>query len=315
MICNRIKWAVVILSLFLSSHYVQGQNTNTPNFSINQDELAIFSHDQPRLLYCFRSVPAKSYAKFLTSPNGINVLRDAPHDHLHHHGLMFAFNVNDTDFWIENETAGRQIHASFQNIDVSVKNKNTIATFTDAIDWIEAQSKKNILKEKRVLSLTQSEQVTLLTWHTTLKTPRDIPQVKITGCHYHGLGMRFLQSMDQNGTFMNAANKTGDIFRGTERLTPAQWCAYHATADGKPVTVAMFDHPNNFQPVTWFTMTQPFSYLSATLKYHKNTYILKSTDVFSLTYGIAVWDGKTEKTIIEQTYRTWLKQTTYSGDK
>ena len=305
---NNTKWAVIVLSLLLSSYCVQGQNINTLNLSIDQNELTIFSQELPQLLYCFRSIPAKPYLKILSSPSGVNILRDAPHDHLHHHGLMFALNVDGTDFWVENETAGRQIHTSFQDIDVSIKNQNSLATFASTIDWVETASKKILLKEKRMLSLTQSKQVTLLTWNSILKTPHDIPQVKISGSHFFGLGMRFVQSMDKNGIFINADSKTGKTVRGTEQLTPGNWCAYHAVAGGKPVTVAMFDHPENFRPVTWFTMLKPFSYLSATLKYHENPFTLKSADELSLTYGIAVWDGKTEKADIEQAYQEWHKQ-------
>jgi hypothetical protein len=302
------KLLIAVLSLCFFSVCVKGEDTKGPTLSVDENKLTVSCDGQPKLIYCFRSVPAKPYVKFLTSPGGVNILRDAPHDHLHHHGLMFALKVNETDFWSEKSTSGRQNHASFQDVDVSVKNQNSEAAFTSSIDWIEPTSEKIVLKEKRVLSLTQSKDATLLTWNTTLKTPRDIPQVKIGGAHYFGLGMRFLQSMDKNGTFMNAEDKAGKIFRGTERLTPANWCAYHALADGKPVTVAMFDHPKNFRPVTWFTMLEPFSYLSATLKYHESPFVLKSEDDLSLTYGVAVWDGKTEKAVIEQAYQAWLKQ-------
>ena len=302
------KLSIAIFSLCLFSNYVQGQNSKTPTLLIDQNELTISCDGRAVLIYSFRSVPAKPYVKILRSPSGVNILRDAPHDHLHHHGLMFALKVNGTDFWAETSSTGRQVHKSFQNVDVSVKDQNSEATFTSAIDWVEAASKKIILKEKRVLSLRQSKEVTLLTWNTILKTPRNIGQVKIGGDHYFGLGMRFLQSMDKDGTFTNTDGKAGKIFRGTERLTPANWCAYHALAGGKPVTVAMFDHPDNFKPATWFTMLEPFSYLSATLKYHERSFVLKSEDNLSLTYGIAVWDGKPEKAVIEQAYQNWLKQ-------
>lgn len=305
---NNTKWVVIVLSLLLSSYCVQGQSINMLNLLVNQNELAISSHGQTQLLYRFRSVPAKPYIKSLSSPNGVNVLRDAPHDHLHHHGLMFAFSVEGVDYWSENESSGHQIQMSLQDIDVSVENQNAVARFASTIDWVEPTSKKTVLKEKRVLSLAQSKQVTLLTWNSILNTPRDVPQVKIGGDHFFGLGMRFLQSMDKNGTFINADDKPGTIFRGTERLTPGRWCAYSAIAEDKPVTVAMFDHPDNFRPVTWFTMLEPFSYLSATLKYHENPFMLKSTDNLSLTYGIAVWDGKIESSVIEQAYQNWLKQ-------
>ena len=117
--------------------------------------------------------------------------------------------------------------------------------------------------------------------------------------------MRFVKSMDTNGTFINATGKEGEKLRDTHWLVPAKWCAYQSAVDGKPVTVAMFDHPKNFRPVTWFTMLKPFSYLSATLKYHEKPFVLKSKDELSLKYGVAVWDGMQSKEVIEKTYQKW----------
>nr|MBC8372148.1 PmoA family protein [Planctomycetota bacterium] len=45
------------------------------------------------LTYRYRDVPFKPYVQQLFSPKGIGILRDAPHDHLHHHALMFAIAV------------------------------------------------------------------------------------------------------------------------------------------------------------------------------------------------------------------------------
>ena len=40
----------------------------------------------------------KPYVRELYSLNGVNLLRDAPADHLHHHGLMYTIRVNDLNF-------------------------------------------------------------------------------------------------------------------------------------------------------------------------------------------------------------------------
>ena len=53
------------------------------------------------LQYRYGDVPFKPYVKELFTSSGINVLLDAPPDHLHHHGLMFACAVNNVDFWGE----------------------------------------------------------------------------------------------------------------------------------------------------------------------------------------------------------------------
>ena len=70
------------------------------------------------------------------------------------------------------------------------------------------------------------------------------------------------------------------------------WCAYSAAADGKPVTVAMFDDPKNPRhPATWFTMDAPFAYLAATLNLSKEPLPIESAEPLTLRYAVAVWDG------------------------
>jgi hypothetical protein len=99
----------------------------------------------------------------------------------------------------------------------------------------------------------------------------------------------------------------GEIFRGEERLTPANWCAYPAQIDGKLVTVAMFGHPSNPRsPATWFTMAKPFAYLSATLNLHREPLELQKGTPLELRYCVAVWNGQIEKTRIDEVYQWWL---------
>jgi len=130
----------------------------------------------------------------------------------------------------------------------------------------------------------------------------------LTGEHYFGLGLRFVESMDRGGRFLNAEGSAGESVRGSERLTPAKWCAYTATADGHPVTVAVFDHPSNPRhPARMFTMTPPFAYIAATLNLWKEPMTLKAGEVLELIYGIALWDGELQPAEIERVYRLWVQ--------
>ena len=61
--------------------------------------LSIADGDRLLLQYQCTPNPRKSYVKQLCSPAGVNVLRDSPHDHKHHHALMFAVGVDGVDFW------------------------------------------------------------------------------------------------------------------------------------------------------------------------------------------------------------------------
>jgi hypothetical protein len=148
---------------------------------------------------------------------------------------------------------------------------------------------------------------TLVEWRSTLESPPGKESIVLTGDHYFGLGMRFVQSMD-GGRFFNADDKPGEVVRGDERLTPVNWCAYTAKADGKPVTVAIFDHPNNPRyPATMFTMSKPFAYLSATRNEWKQPLKIEAAKPLTLQYAVAAWDGAVDKATVEKLYQRWLK--------
>jgi hypothetical protein len=111
--------------------------------------------------------------------------------------------------------------------------------------------------------------------------------------------------MDRAGKFMNATGSEGRTVRGTERLVRASWCAYTASVDDQPVTVAMFDHPDNTRPATWFTMTAPFAYLSATLNLNEQPLVVTQDDPLHVRYGLALWDGEKEPAEIERASTAW----------
>ena len=277
---------------------------------VDADALSI--HEGPRVLlrYPYRDVPFKPYVQQLFTPNGINVLRDAPHDHLHHHALMYAIGVDGVNFWEEQKEPGRQLHRSFSNVTAGERNNMPSAGFTEQLDWINPRGKELMLKESRTIEVCELDNVnaTFLTWQSSFTVPAGKESAILSGSHYFGLGMRFLTSMDVGGRFRNSTGQAGEVVRGDERIARAKWCAYAAEADGKPVTMAMFGHPDNVRdPTHWFTMTKPFAYLSATLNLYREPLKMTSPKPLVLRYAVALWDGKVDDDRIEQVYRLWIK--------
>lgn len=255
---------------------------------------------QPALEYQAAANPFKPYVAQLYTPGGVAVLRDSPADHVHHHAVMFAVSVEGVSFWEEKPTAGRQLPR---------ETKPERSRLQQALDW-KLPDGRVVLNEERTIALHQEAGLpaTLLTWRSRLRAPPRMANVKLTGSHYYGLGARFVIPMDKDGVFLNAADAAGEPVRGTERLTPAAWCAYRAAAGGKPVTFAVFDHPANLRhPARMFTMMGPFAYLGATLNLWKEPYTLESARPLDLRYGVAVWDGKIEKAAIDALYQRWLQ--------
>jgi hypothetical protein len=312
---SKVTILLAAFGLLAATLINQSLAENTIDITTDENVLSIHADQSSLLLYRYNNVPFKPYIQQLFSPSGVNILRDAPHDHLHHHALMFAVKVDGVNFWEETPTAGKQLHKSFTNVTSKVKtdtendkhNEVHQAAFTELIDWNNS-SGQFLLKEKRTVEVyrTTGINATLLTWKSELELPEGVESVTLKGAHYHGLGMRFLTSMDTGGQFINADNKTGTVFRGQERLLRSTWCAYTANADGKPVTVAMFDHPNNTRhPATWFTMTEPFAYLSATMNLHVEPLKVVTGKPLVLKYAVVLWDGKVESDRINKLYKSW----------
>jgi hypothetical protein len=283
----------------------------------NKTTVSVSRGDRAILSYRHSDVPMKPYVDQLFSPKGVQVLRDSPFDHKHHHALMFATAVDGVDCWAETPQSGKQKQRSLKTINQVVLypdgqwyNHRGLA---ESLDWIGPASDKPLLIEDReVCVLAGGDRApefgaTLVEWRSRLETPPGKETAVLTGEHYFGLGMRFLVSMD-GGRFFNADDKQGEIVRGDERLTPVKWCAYTAKADGKPVTVAVFDHPDNPRyPARMFTMTKPFAYLSATRNEWKEPITIKAGTPLNLHFAVAVWDGETDKATVEKFYQRWLK--------
>jgi hypothetical protein len=260
--------------------------------------------------YRYGDVPFKPYIKELFTPSGLNVLLDAPHDHLHHHALMFAVAVDGVNFWEETPTAGRQRHVRFAEVRDG-EGKTPRVGFMERLDWLDPDGEKLLAEQRAIIvSRHMPERMTILMWESRLAVPTGKKAVTLTGSHYFGLGLRLIRAMDAKGTFRNADNKPGAVFRGEERLVRSDWCAYTAHVDGEDVTVAMLGHPDNPRhPTTWFTMAKPFAYLSATLGLHEKPLEIVEGKPLKLRYTVVLWDRAVESEEIDGLYEKWQKST------
>ncbi len=276
--------------------------------SINNNEIILRANDAPVFVYQYNEVPKKPYLKEWYTPNGVNVLRDAPHDHLHHHGMMFALTVDGVSYWEETDRGGYQIHQGISGVQVAPEAGALGVGFEEDLILRAPDSEKVTLKEHRGVyhSPLSNEKVRVLTWQSVMTTASDEPAA-ISGSIYYGLGMRFPEFMDKVGTFIMADDKTGEYKEGIHTMAQASWCAYTVDNEETPITIAMFNGPDNPRPAVWFTMLMPFSYISATLDLSRNPMTLESGEELALCYGVAAWDTVVDKTEIEAMYTAWLE--------
>ena len=177
------------------------------------------------LRYRAEAAPMKPYVQELYTPSGIQILRDSPYDHKHHHGLMFAIAVNGADFWSEKPTCGREMPQRAKNdLRPAWLGHGVLPeVLAQHLDWLTPAGVTLLAEERTVTALTGAEiPATLLTWRSRLSPPGGKGPAKLTGSHYFGLGMRFVESMDAAGTFFNSDGREGLLVRGSERVTPAR---------------------------------------------------------------------------------------------
>ena len=272
-----------------------------------KDSIAVARGTQPVLDYQATPKTFKTYVRTLYTPAGVQVLRDSPHDHIHHHALMFAIGAQGIDFWGEspNIKPGKQVPRGEPVAKATARG----VSIEQSLDWLRPGEKPVLAERRRILVHNAAAPTpTLRTWATRLGPAEGLPQTKLWGRHYFGLGIRFVTSMDKVGTFLNPTAKAGERVRGTEKLVRATWCAYTAPVGGKPVTVALFDHPDNARhPATWFTMTSPFAYIAATLNLHRQPMAVAKGKPLDLVYGVAAWDGAVEADAIQAAYERWKR--------
>ncbi len=283
-----------VLSVLLAALGAASDEFPPVSVTMERGEVVFKSEWRVLLRYRHGNVPFKPYVQELFTPAGTNILRDAPEDHLHHHGLMFAVGVNGESFWSETPECGRQMHLHLTPPPRATKGAPPKQGVTHMLRWRTAKD-VSVLEERRLIRAMYDAEnnATLVFWESELTAIEGLDEVVLTGSHYYGLGMRFVESMDKDGAFLYAVGAPGEIVRGDERLTPGPWCAYTGVAEGRRVTVAMFDHPDNPRyPALWFTMQKPFAYLSATRNLWKEPMPLTPGDTVRFRHAIAVWDGE-----------------------
>jgi hypothetical protein len=252
--------------------------------------------------------PSKPYVAQLFAPGEkpVPLLDDSPPDHFHHHGLMLALGADKTDFWTEKgaPNIGTQKPLETKRLP---NNQGT----SQIIRWLSHEN-KNLLDEVRVIRVLADKEpaVNWLVWNSMLTPAAKVDSVELNGRHYFGLGMRFLPPFANTTRFSFLGGGEARVVRGDERLTPARACAATASVDGKPVTLVMFDHKENPRPALWFTMSAPFSYLSATQGLMDKPQSLAKGKTWNLRYGIAIVQGDVDQARLQTLETRWLQIST-----
>ena len=270
---------------------------------VDQGELVVRYQGRKLLVYAFATNQFKPYVRELYTLRGENVLRDAPPDHLHHHGLMYAVYVNGINFWEERGTPGIQESAVIpQQSEVTPER----AQFYQVIHWLAPTNLAvPMLIELRrfMLKVDEPNQEVALRWDSVFTANQ---AVKIHGPNYDGLGLRLPESFNHVAQFQNGA---GLPYPGkNQNVIAAPWTSVSGTMGGRDVMLAMFSDPGNAPgKATFFTMLDPFAYLSATQALDQKPLEYPAGSHFELSYLLTVYSENKSPDFLKHRYGQWLK--------
>jgi hypothetical protein len=279
--------------------------------------LEILHENRTLLTYWFATNQFKPYVRELITLDGVDLLRDAPADHLHHHGFMYAIKVNNINFWEETPASGRQIPQPELIREVRRDpNGRPEAGFSQTIHWVAAEhaalpdtSPVALLVEQRSLTITidpPSERIHV-EWQSDFVAGPGSPAIVLSGSNYHGLGIRFPADFDGAADRFNS-EELAYPEDGQQGVLAARWMAVSHLMAGRPYTLALFSHPSNPGSSRFFSMQKPFTYLSATQGLDETPLKYRPGDRWRLRYLLVVSPRRMTSEQLDRQYETFIQQ-------
>ena len=268
--------------------------------------------------YTFATNQFKPYVRELSSLAGDNVLRDAPFDHLHHHGLMYAIRVNGVNFWEERDQPGHQKHIKLLAHGTSRSASGLPqASFTELIHWVPHREHARadttpaaLLVERRTLTLIvdEAKEEVALAWHAEFEVGARTNRVTLHGSDYNGLGLRLPAAWDHVARHENSEHAPYPA-GGKPGTVPARWGAVAHTVDGRTTQVALFARPRGQAGTSsFFAMTESFTYLAATQGLDKKPLDYRAGDRFAIDHLVLVYNAACAAAQIEARYLAWARE-------
>nr|MBC8217269.1 PmoA family protein [Planctomycetota bacterium] len=164
---KSVTIAILLVAAFMTLPNTS-QAENPIRITTQEDVISIHQDSSALLRYGYRNVPYKPCVQQLFTPGGINVLRDSPADHQHHHALMYAVSVDGLNFWEEQKEPGRQRHKSFCDVTVNAHSGVPRGSFCERLDWVNPKTDELLLNESRTIAVSRLDEsaATLLSWQS-----------------------------------------------------------------------------------------------------------------------------------------------------
>jgi len=280
----------------------------------------VLYHGRKVMVYSFAPQKFKPYVQELCTLRGENILRDAPHDHRHHHALMYGIKVNGINFWEEVPGCG---------VEKAVENPKPVVGVADPqgrslpqvqirqkLHWLAPEDaflpdnvSPALLVEHRTLTLTldPSNEEVALEWRSQFEVGNMTNTVVLSGANYHGLGMRFLEELDAAAVH-SLAGVRPDLANARQDVSTAPWACVAFDIPGHPATIGVAGHPSNARgDAVFFSMLSPFAYLSATQRLDQEPLVYHAGEKFQLSYLVLLYPESKPTDDLRHHVEAWRK--------
>jgi hypothetical protein len=294
----------------------------TPNvrFEHADKKLKVFLGDQHFTTFDYGSHD-KPILYPILGPGQVGMTRNWPmkddvvgeaHDHPHHKSMWITHEISGVDFWGEK---GGEVQTATIEAEFVGKPKNV---FRATSLWVKKSDGKTLLTDQTAYrfggdknsrwidcTITYRADHGDITFDDTkegLFAIRTHPDLRLNARPAQGVAEVF-------GTAVNSEGVSGKEIWGKN----AKWLLYQGPIDGKPMSIAMFDHPENLRhPTTWhardygLVTANPFG-LHHFLGKEKGSgaYRLKDGETLTLRYRVEFLNGLATPEEIESRYRAF----------
>ncbi len=337
----RSLFSVVVGVALLAAFLRLADSTRDPRsdtdarvvFERRPDSIRVCIDDRPFTEYVFEGHP-KPILFPIIGPGGVPMTRswpivkdvpDEPHDHPHHESLWFMHgDVNGVDFWMHKpDKEGRRPEVRQTAIDVSEAD----GTIESQNEWRRPDGTVVMTDTRRIRFWTDVHpegtgsaargidyDITLHATHGPVvlgDTKEGAMAIRV----HHALQLEDLDgSKGAAGTIVNSEGAKDARAWGK----PARWVDYSGTIDGKPVGIALFDHPANLRhPTRWHARgyglfaANPFGLHDfAGEPRGSGNHTIADGGTLRLRYRFVFHEGDAESAGIESRWKKWAEKGT-----
>jgi len=248
------------------------------------------------------------YLHPITTPSGKIVTDDFPANHIHHHGVWWAwthteFDGRQPDFWNMGDGKGL---VEFESLDRSW-NGNLHAGFRARHRFVDTTS------SKPVTVLNETWQVTAYAggessryWIFDLVSEQQCAtdkELKLPTYRYGGVGVRGNWAWNGTGKALFLTSE-GETDRDKGNLSRARWCDMGGDVDGSRVGIAILCHPENFrapQPMRLHPTEPFFNYAPQ----QAGDMAIKPGEKYVAKYRFVVHDGPPDQAELDRLWNDY----------